>query len=156
MAIPIAAIAAAAQQGIALASRAQLQRQTGAATAALARRVAGAALGGAGIAVEAMTRGVPAVAQIATQPGAPTITQRLAAGPTGETVRLMRQAMGGSAGGFGFVGRRRRRMNACNVKALRRAGRRVESFVKLAKSLVTMPPGARAKFPIKSRRKKRC
>lgn len=52
--------------------------------------------------------------------------------------------------------RRRRTMNVANVKALRRASRRVEGFVRLAKSLISMP-GAKAKCAIKApRRRKRC
>lgn len=63
-------------------------------------------------------------------------------------------ATGSRSAQFAFGRRRRyRRMDVTNVKALRRAGRRVEGFVKLARSLVSMP-GARAKHPIKRRRRR--
>jgi len=44
-----------------------------------------------------------------------------------------------------WSGRRRRRINVANVPALRRAGRRLSGFVKLAKKMVTLETKARIK-----------
>ena len=48
-------------------------------------------------------------------------------------------------GGLACGGRRRRRLNVTNVAALRRAGRRLSGFVKLAKKMVTLEQKARLK-----------
>lgn len=49
---------------------------------------------------------------------------------------------------------KRRRMNITNVKALRRAGRRVRGFLKLARRFGAMPISPKGKKLFKARRKK--
>jgi hypothetical protein len=52
----------------------------------------------------------------------------------------------------GVIGRKKyRRMDHCNIKALRRAGRRLEGFVKLAKQMVQLHARARVKKPRRRR-----
>jgi hypothetical protein len=159
MPLPLAAIATTA---VSVGSAALAQRQE-----ALRARISGAlgslgrvAAGGAGVAgviPQLIQRGAGAVTSMITQPSV-SLQTRVMAGPTGETIRLARQITGNPIQTYDIPGlyaprRRYRRMNVANVKALRRAGRRVEGFVKLAKSLISMP-GARAKHPIKRRRRK--
>lgn len=110
---------------------------------ALSRVVGGAALGGgAGVFV---ARQVSNVGQGNIIPGIPTMKQ----------FQSGLEKTGIPTFDIGGAPRRKyRRMNLGNIKALRRAGRRVEGFVRLAKSLVSMP-GARAKHPIKGRRRRR-
>jgi len=67
-----------------------------------------------------------------------------------------RGLVGGSipgAGGVTVTGfrRRYRRTNLGNIKALRRAGRRLTGFVKLAKSMVALEQRARVKRPRRRR-----
>lgn len=150
MAIPLAAIAAAGSTAISLYQRSRIQAGITKATGALGSVTRGGLAGVAGTVVGGgagafAARQVVNTGQGNIIPGIPT----------------MRQFQSGlEKTGLSFTdaitvtGRRRyRRMDVCNVKALRRAGRRVEGFVKLARSLVSMP-GARAKHPIKRRRRK--
>ncbi len=87
------------------------------------------------------------------------LSQRVMGGPTLSALQTLTQGVPGAGGIPTFDittwarRKRYRRMNVANVKALRRAGRRVEGFVKLAKSLIHVP-GARAKNPIKRRRRR--
>jgi hypothetical protein len=125
--------------------RANVQKSLG----TLARAAGGAIVGGGAGAFVASQ--VSNVGQGNIIPGIPTMRQFQAS----PTVQRLTGMAGGPMTFDISTGRRRyRRMNVCNVKALRRAGRRVEGFVKLAKSLITMP-GARAKHPIKGRRRRR-
>lgn len=148
MALPLAAIGAAAASLITQASRDQLvkqqhSRQATGGVANLVRQATGTVVGGVvGGGVGATAGRLIGSGNVI--PGIPTPSQFRG---------LVDQTVPGLLGS----GRRRgRRMNVANVKALRRAGRRVEGFVRLAKSLVSMP-GARSKCAIKTtRRKKRC
>lgn len=73
-------------------------------------------------------------------------SQRLAVAPPAVTPP---QLIGGPGPGplfggpleAGMMGRHSRRMNVTNVRALRRAGRRVKGFLKLARSLGALPVG---------------
>jgi hypothetical protein len=158
--LPLAAIATTAFSvgSAALAKRQEALRANVSKTLGALTRVGAGVVSGGGFIPQAVQAGVSGVYDMATQPRVSTAT-RVAAGPTGETVRLARQFAGQGpvtydiATGQVYGRRRYRRMNVCNVKALRRAGRRVEGFVKLAKSLISMP-GARAKHPIKKRRRR--
>lgn len=111
--------------------------------------------------ISPISSGVQSVIDNALQPAAQTpLSQRIMGGPTLNAIQSITRAMPGAGGiqtfdiASGFRRKRYRRMNVANVKALRRAGRRVEGFVKLAKSLITVP-GARAKHPIKRARRRR-
>jgi len=57
-------------------------------------------------------------------------------------------------GETGFM--RRRRMNVTNVKALRRAGRRVKGFLKIARRLGALPVSSSGKKLFKAKRRKVC
>lgn len=59
----------------------------------------------------------------------------------------------GGASGF-MLGGGRRRMNVTNVKALRRAGRRVRGFLKLARRLGALPVGTSGKKLFKKSRRR--
>lgn len=77
-------------------------------------------------------------------------------GATGLQVSLpMTGAMGVPAfgGGFGF---RRRRINVTNVKALRRAGRRVKGFLKLARRLGALPISTSRKGKLYKAKRRKC
>jgi|SRR5688572_10576370 len=65
-------------------------------------------------------------------------------GPTGIT----------SMGQNGFAVRRGRRMNVTNVRALRRAGRRVRGFLKLAGKLGALPVSKSAKGKLFKRKRR--
>jgi len=72
----------------------------------------------------------------------------------GLTGFVHRIAPGGSTGYM--IGGRRRRMNVTNVRALRRAGRRVRGFLKIARRLGALPvSGGKGKKLFKTRRKSR-
>lgn len=155
MAIPIAAIIAAGAQTAMQIARNSLQRPplkstTGVTGAGMAR--AAAAGGGGFIAQQILNAGGGNIV-----PMLPTPSQFKAALPGPVMKALQTQQPGGTIPTFTttvFARRKYRRMNPCNVKALRRAGRRVDAFVRLAKSLVSMP-SARAKNPIKRARRRR-
>lgn len=57
--------------------------------------------------------------------------------------------LGGGGGGFG----RSRRMNVTNVKALRRAGRRVRGFLKLARRFGALPISPKGKKLFRAKRR---
>lgn len=151
MALPLAAIAAAGTTALSIIQRSRIQAGIQRATGALGSITRGR-LAGVGGAIVGGGAGGFVASQIVNAgqgnivPFVPTLKQfQSGLQKTGITTIEIP----------GFQQRRRyRRMNVCNVKALKRAGRRVEGFVKLAKSLVSMP-GARAKHPIKGRRRRR-
>lgn len=154
MALPLAAIAAVASTAYSAIQRGRVQSNAASASTALSN-VSRSALAGVGGAIVGGSAGAFVASQVARVgqgnviPGIPTPQQFQRGLQQTGLDRYITGTIGGAPR------RRYRRMNVCNVKALRRAGRRVEGFVKLAKSLVAMP-GARARFPIKKRGKKRC
>jgi len=154
MALPLAAIAAAAQTAMQIGGRAMIQRSVAQASGSLASKMATATLVMPGVISGASSSVLSTVVGKGNViPGVPTMSQFQ------QGLARMGMADGTKINGvptfFSGVGfrRRGRRMNVANVKALRRAGRRVEGFVKLAKSLIAMP-GARAKHPIKRRKRR--
>ena len=63
---------------------------------------------------------------------------------------VMQRALPGGQSGY----YRSRRMNVTNVKALRRAGRRVKGFLKLARRLGALPVGGSGKKLFKAKRRR--
>lgn len=67
---------------------------------------------------------------------------------------LQRRLPGGKAG-YEFSGGRTRRMNVTNVKALRRAGRRVKGFLRIARRLGALPVARSGKKLFRQPRRKK-
>lgn len=61
----------------------------------------------------------------------------------------------GAGGGFGGAFGRSRRMNVTNVRALRRAGRRVRGFLKLARRFGALPISPKGKKLFRAKRRAR-
>lgn len=152
MALPLAAIFAAASQTAIQIARNNLTKQP----LRSSTGVTGSGRAGAGLTTftTPIASGVQSVIDNALRPASQTpLTQRILGGPTLSTIQALQQGVPTFNIPTGYR-RKYRRMDVCNVKALRRAGRRIEGFVRLAKSLVAMP-GARAKHPIKRARRRR-
>lgn len=149
MALPIAAIVAAGTTAYDLIQRSKIQSGVTRATSALTNR----GISATGVFGRAVASGIQEPMDTRLLGRAISTGTRLVGG--GSMPSFSDVVSGASSRQLTGGRRRGRRMNACNVKALRRAGRRMEAFVRLAKSLVSMP-GARPKFQLKGRRKKRC
>jgi len=92
---------------------------TGFATGGIPGAIAGGARG-----ITGRGRSIPQLPSGYSQPGMPVISRDTGQGPSGKTPFL----------GLPIAGqRRRRRMNYGNTKALRRADRRIDGFVKVAR-----------------------
>jgi len=86
----------------------------------------------------------------------PVLSAAAAAGAIGSGAALMRHGSARMPGAVGGTGRRRRRINVCNPRALRRAIRRAHGFSKLAmKTIHLVHPKQKGRFGgFKRRRKK--
>lgn len=152
MAVPIAAILAAGAQTALQIARNGLQKVPLKSTTGVTGSGRAGSFGGG--MTTPITTGVQAVIDNALKPASQTpITQRIMGGPTLNAIQSVTQGIP-TFTVTQYARRRYRRMDVCNVKALRRAGRRIDGFVRLAKSLVSMP-AARAKHPIKRARRRR-
>src|SRR5260370_31303153 len=105
--------------------------------------------GGGGRVVKAVDVGRGAIKAVGSQiVKHPALTAAGAAGAVGAVAAgtpLLRASSGGRA--VGMVGRRRRRMNVCNPKALRKAIRRTHGFAKLAmRTIHLVHPKKKARF----------